>query len=40
MIVGSWFTSADLHAGEVVQFASTDLCVAAHSELDVVVIGA
>ena len=40
LIVGSWFTSADLHAGEVAQFAGTDLCVAARSELDVVVVGA
>jgi hypothetical protein len=39
-IVGSWFAGADLHAGEVAQFASTDLHVAAYSELDVVVVGA
>ena len=30
LFVGSWFTGADLHAGEMV----------AHSELNVVVIGA
>ena len=40
LIIGSWFAGADLHAGEAAQFAGTDLCVAARSELDVVVVGA